>query len=135
MLLHPSWLLLVAGFLCEQLDAEVMDSALADQIVKNLLYISSALPASESAFQNSEPQSRLRIEQAKEILGANKKGLKMDAQNLDTEDGVLEEDEDLPTESGNVDNHSNGNSHSWALRLVFRRLEKVALRVQPIQVV
>ncbi|KAG0630923.1 hypothetical protein M758_1G214100 [Ceratodon purpureus] len=132
-LLHPSWLLLVAGFLCEQLDAEVMDSALADQIVKNLLYISSALPASESAFQNSEPQSRLRIEQAKEILGANKKGLKMDAQNLDTEDGVLEEDEDLPTESGNVDNHSNGNSHSWALRLVFRRLEKVALRVQPIQ--
>jgi hypothetical protein len=131
LLLHPSWILIVAGYICEQLDAEVMDSALADQIVKNLLYISAAFPP-ESAFQVSEPQSRLRIEQAKEMLGASKRGLKKGAQNLDAEDGVLEEDEDLPTESGNVDDH--GNARSWALILVFRRLEKVALRVQPTQV-
>lgn len=112
-----------------------MESALADQIVKNLLYISSAFPPSESAFQVSEPESRLRIKQAKEILGANKRGLKMDAHDLDTEDGVLQEDdEDLPTESGNVDDRSHGDAPSWALTLVFRRLEKVALRVQPTQV-
>lgn len=135
LLLHPSWLLLVAGYLCEQLDAEVMDSALADQIVKNLLYISSAFPPSESAFQVSEPQSQLRIEQAKEMLGANKRGLKKDAQNLDAEDGDVEEDDgDLLTESRNVDDKSPENAPSWVLTLVFRRLEKVALRIQPTQV-
>ena len=135
LLLHPSWLLLVAGHLCAQLDTEVMDSALADQIVKNLLYISPAFPPSESAFQFSEPQSRSRIEQAKELLGANKRGLKMNEQNLDVEDGgVEEEEEDLPTDSGNADDHSRANASSWALTLVFRRLEKVALRIQPTQV-
>lgn len=134
-LLHPSWLLFVAGYLCEQLDAEIVDSALADQIVKNLLYVSFSFPPSESAFQVTEPNSQKRIEQAKGILGANKRGLKKEAQNLDAEDRVLEdEDEDLPTVSGNIDDHLHGNAPSWALTLLFRRLEKVALRGQPTQV-
>lgn len=127
LLLHPSWLLLVAGYLCEQLDAEIVDNALADQVVKNLLYVSSVLPPSESAFRATDPEGLDRIEQAKEILGANRRGQKRG----DAEDPAEEDEEEgVATVSENTDDHA----ASWALSLLFRRLEKVALRVQPTQV-
>lgn len=135
-MLHPSWLLFVAGSLCEQLDAEIMDSALAEQVVKNLLYVSSAFPHSESAYHVSEPKSQRRIEEAKKMLGAKERDLKKEAQNLDSDDGAIgEDDEDLPTNGALMtEDHVDGSGASWALTLLFRRLEKVALRVQPIQV-
>lgn len=134
-MLHPSWLLFVAGSLCEQLDAEIMDSALAEQVVKNLLYVSSAFPHSESAYHVSEPKSQRRIEEAKKMLGAKERDLKKEAQNLDSDDGAIgEDDEDLPTNGALMtEDHVDGSGASWALTLLFRRLEKVALRVQPIQ--
>lgn len=123
LLLHPSWLLLVAGYLCEQLDAEIVDTALADQVVKNLLYVSSVLPSSESAFQATDPEALDRIEQAKEILGASRRGQK---RGEDVEEPAEEDEEEgVPT-----DDHA----ASWALTLLFRRLEKISLRVQPTQV-
>lgn len=98
---------------------------MADQVVKNLLYVSSLFPSSESAFQATDPEGLDRIEQAKEILGASRRGQKRgeDAEEPAEED----EEEGVPTVS---DDHA----ASWPLTLLFRRLEKVALRVQPTQV-
>lgn len=138
LLLHPSWLLLVAGSLCEQLDTENVDSALAEEAGKNLLHVSCLLPSlTERAFRTSytegskNAQSQERVQKALEMLGASRKSKKEESR-LDSEID-LQEDESLAI-SETVEDHGSQGPKCWSLLLVFRKLEKVALHVQPTQV-
>lgn len=114
-----------------------MDTALAEA-GKNLLYVSCLLPSlTEKAFLTSytegshNTESQERIQKALEMLGASRKSKKEESF-LDTEIN-LQEDESLAT-SENAEDYGSQGPKCWSLLLVFRKLEKVALHVQPKQV-
>lgn len=140
-LLQPSWLLLITASLCEQLDTENLDIPLGDQAVKNLLYVGTALPSlPERIIGTSElvcckdPQSQQRVKEALEMLGAKIKTSRRGEKDFSNGGLNLADESEADVLLTNKHKEDNGSEPSWALLLVFKRLERIALRVQPAQV-
>ncbi|KAL3687831.1 hypothetical protein R1sor_014140 [Riccia sorocarpa] len=140
LLLHPSWLLLLVGSLCQQLDGGAVDEIMGEHLVKILVDSSALLrllpqkDANPSGTKVSEDElaflgcddeySKDRITRALVLLGGgNKSRARPDipnSQSVKNQAAV----EDQTGEDGVGDK---------ALSLVFRKLQKIALRVHPLQ--
>ncbi|KAL2629925.1 hypothetical protein R1flu_014611 [Riccia fluitans] len=138
--LHPSWLLLLVGSLCQQLDGGSVDEVMGEHLVKILVDTSALLrllphngskpsggelPESELGFLGCEDaDSKDRISRALVLLGWGKKSrARADTPNHgSTKNQEILEGETVEDGSGDK-----------ALRLVFSKLHKIALRVHPLQ--
>ncbi|CAM6096312.1 unnamed protein product [Calypogeia fissa] len=138
---HPSWILLLVASLCQQLDSGSIDDAMGEQLVVILEAISMLLPRlpqSTSTTSNEklsflgcdDVESQLRLSRALHMLGwkdGNQKG----------SHALIKDNEMNPVEGNENGQHGpsiedEGSSFS-ALFLVFKKLQKIALRVHPIQ--
>lgn len=123
-LFPPEGLQHVAASLCQQLEAEVVDDKLAEQGVKNLVYVATAMHAVLEAGVKPGVNGRPNGEHVGNGLG---NGLAIGAE------------EDL--EAGEADEVEEGSEEGrWqrercpTLKSLFRRIARIALRVEPIQV-
>ncbi|KAH9571646.1 hypothetical protein CY35_02G105300 [Sphagnum magellanicum] len=135
-LLQPSWLLFIGASLSEQLGSAFIDTALSEQAVKNLVYVGCLLPSLPQLVPGTsqlvgyeDTESQERVGKALVMLGADKQKPKGEAALVvDVNTGA-----DQPFANGHKENTLKGSSPSWALLMVFRRLERIALQVQPVQ--
>ncbi|CAM6068321.1 unnamed protein product [Sphagnum tenellum] len=135
-LLQPSWLLFIGASLSEQLGSAFIDTALSEQAVKNLVYVGCLLPSLPQLVPGTsqlvgydDTESQGRVGKALVMLGVDKQKPKGEAALVvDVNTGA-----DQPFANGHKENTLKESSPSWALLMVFRRLERIALQVQPVQ--
>jgi hypothetical protein len=118
------------------LGSAFIDTALSEQAVKNLVYVGCLLPSlprlvpgTSQLVGYNDTESQERVGKALVMLGADKQKPKGEAALVDVNTGA-----DKPFANGHKENTLKGSSQSWALLMVFRRLERIALQVQPVQV-
>jgi hypothetical protein len=119
------------------LGSAFIDTALSEQAVKNLVYVGCLLlslpqlvPGTSQLVGDDDTESQERVGKALVMLGADKQKPKGEAALVvDVNTGA-----DKPFANGHKENTLKGSSPSWALLMVFRRLERIALQVQPVQV-
>ncbi|BBN08979.1 U3 small nucleolar RNA-associated protein 20 [Marchantia polymorpha subsp. ruderalis] len=138
--LHPSWLLLLVGSFCQQLDSGAIDDAMGESLVRILVALSSLLPLlppdvskpskgtsaeGELRFLGcGEKESEDRVARALILLGWGTKNVI----GTNLTNGGLENS----VKSSNGQTVEDGVANK-ALSMVFRKLQKIALRVHNLQ--
>ncbi|KAG6556135.1 hypothetical protein Mapa_002076 [Marchantia paleacea] len=138
--LHPSWLLLLVGSLCQQLDSGAIDDAMGESLVRILVALSSLLPLLPP--DDSKPSKGTSPEGELQFLGCGEKDSKdrvgralillgwgtKNVTGSNMANGGSENSEKIPNGQTVEDGAANK-----ALFMVFRKLQKIALRVHNLQ--